>query len=208
LDIVGLFRRRALRHFGADAVAQLVDRHDFAPLLDMPEGPAIAGGGILYPGTDLMDRTPYVAGDDAAIGMDFGGDALADIEQLVAGAQQAALDHRAKRDARRAAFFRCADQSGRVRQLLDRIDARVSDGDIVLVAFDADPVAPETFGDCAGRAGAEEGIEDSKPRCSSDSGFWVGCDFFPASRSRSAPPQIGSSQSLRIWMPSLSAFIA
>ena len=49
----------------------------------------------------------------------------------------------------------------------------------------------------------------SSRRCSSASGFCVGCALRPSpSFSRSGPEQIGNSQSERIWMSSFSAFMA
>ena len=52
-------------------------------------------------------------------------------------------------------------------------------------------------------------VEATRTRCSSASGFWVGCALSPSSLfSRSSPVQSGISQSERIWMPSFSAFIA
>ncbi len=46
-------------------------------------------------------------------------------------------------------------------------------------------------------------------RASSASGFCVGCSLLPSSSfSRSAPVQIGNSQSERIWTSSLAAFSA
>ena len=51
-------------------------------------------------------------------------------------------------------------------------------------------------------------VHASRTRYSSASGFCVGCALVPPDLSRSAPVQIGSSQSLRICRSSLSAFIA
>ena len=45
-------------------------------------------------------------------------------------------------------------------------------------------------------------------RCSSASGFWVGCALAPPLRMRSCPPQIGSTQSERICSSSFSVFMA
>ena len=52
-------------------------------------------------------------------------------------------------------------------------------------------------------------VQARMTRCSSASGFWVGCSLAPAaSRSRSAPVQSGMNQSLRICWSSFSAFMA
>ena len=48
-------------------------------------------------------------------------------------------------------------------------------------------------------------VEPTSTRCNSPSGFCVGCALSPlSSLSRSCPVQIGSTQSERIWIPSLS----
>jgi hypothetical protein len=52
-------------------------------------------------------------------------------------------------------------------------------------------------------------VEATSTRCSSASGFWVGCALSPSAFfSRSAPVQSGIVQSERICTPSFKAFIA
>ena len=90
--------------------------------------------------------------------------------------------------------------------------------DIVRLALDADEAAAQPLGRRAGRARAEEGVQRPRSpgldearitRCSSASGFCVGCAFWPsAPLIRSSPVHSASVQSERICSSSLAIFMA
>jgi len=100
---------------------------------------------------------------------------------------------------------------------LDGADARLCRLGIGLVALEADEGALQAARDRAvvpvpkkGSSTLSPGRDEARiTRCSSASGFWVGCTLPPSSFfSRSGPVQSGISQSLRICRSSLSAFMA
>src|SRR5262249_14518812 len=85
---------------GAQLLAVVVDRHQTAVALDMPEGPAVACRGPLHLGADKMDRAAGLGRNHAAVGAYPRRPTPALGEQTVARPQQPALDQRAKRHAR------------------------------------------------------------------------------------------------------------
>src|SRR5437764_4029294 len=70
-----------LRQFGAQLLAEQVDRNEAAVTLDMPERPAVAGRGALEAGADRVDRAAMLGRDQAAVGANSRGKAPAAVDQ-------------------------------------------------------------------------------------------------------------------------------
>src|SRR6266404_3856419 len=91
-----------------DMLAEMVDWPAGAFDLDMPEGPAVAGGGPLHRRAGLMYRAALLAqrigGGKRAVGPHAGEMAAAGIAQQRAGLQQPRLDQHAERNARLGAL--------------------------------------------------------------------------------------------------------
>ena len=126
--------------------------------LDMPEGPAVAGGRALRDRADAVDRADLVAEHDGAVGADQRAVALLGVDQFGAGRNHAALDQFGERHAGGVARGHERRQR-RLGQRFDRRDARFGRFRIGLVALEADVAAAETFCHGAGGAGAVEGID-------------------------------------------------
>src|SRR6056297_2989822 len=94
----------AIGHFGADLLAQDVDRHGLAVALEAPVGPAVAAWRAFEGGADLMDRALDVIADQRAVGAHLGLVTPVHAQQFLARAQHAALDQLAEGHARFGAF--------------------------------------------------------------------------------------------------------
>ena len=109
-----------------------------------------------------MNRAGDLAALDVSVGEDFCFLAVLCEIQRLPGIQQSVFEQCPKWDARLLAFL------GKDQHLRGggeyRVNALLRDLDVLLVTFDADPVATEFLRDRAGGAGAEEGIEDQVAR--------------------------------------------
>src|SRR5262245_6675135 len=91
-----------------DLLTKMIDRQARAGLLEVPEGPAVAGRCALYRGADLMDRAAMIAERIAcrprAVGAYARVHAATRIAGHGAGLQQTRLDQHAEGDARLGAL--------------------------------------------------------------------------------------------------------
>src|SRR5215469_1510726 len=156
-------RLRGSVQLGAKLLPQQIDGHQLALDLKIPELPAIAGGSTLDMGADLVDRAAAIGGDQRAVGAHLGGPAPVGAGEQRAGREIAALHEPAEGNAGLVAL-RGGGDDFEIGVGRSRAEALLGDGDIALVALDADIVAAEPLGDDAGGAGAEEGIEDEIAR--------------------------------------------
>src|SRR5205085_5124006 len=74
-----------LRQFGAQLLAEQVDRDEAAVALDMPERPTVAGRRALHAGADGVDRAAMLGRDQAAVRAHPRGEAAAAVDQHLAG---------------------------------------------------------------------------------------------------------------------------
>ena len=183
--------------------------------LDMPEGPAVAGGQALHQRADLVDRADRRPCGERAIGSHESAVAPSDVDQRLARAREPRFDHAREGDARLAPPRR-RDRNRLFRQRLDRVDParaprRRKPGSRSTPMNERRrrrrraPVVPEPKNGSSTRSPALEAA--SSTRISSASGFCVGWVLRPLpSFSRSAPVQIGRNQSERTCTSSLPAF--
>src|SRR3954463_749624 len=137
---------------------QGVDWLQLAALLDMPKGPSVTRRGTLKRGADLVDRTRLAAADDRAVGAHAGGPSPLAINQTRPGGDHAALHECAKRNSRLLALVGNRLHRAFVERQ-GRGDALAGDLYVGGFALNANPAPAEPPSDCAGRSGAEEGIE-------------------------------------------------
>src|SRR6266446_9202606 len=108
----------------------------------MPERPAVARVQPLDMGRDAMDRAGRIGADESAVGAHLGAMATAWSHQDYAGLQQAALDQRAKRDAR-LRLFGAGDRKRVLFRGRDGFDAGPGKAHIFGVTLDADKAPAE-----------------------------------------------------------------
>src|SRR5690606_38132411 len=84
--------------------------------------------------------------------------------QPLSGLQQPAFQQARERNARRSWLVAWLVGCVAGRRRFDSVEALLRDGDVTRVSLDANPVAAQLFGDRAGRAGAEERVEDNIAR--------------------------------------------
>src|SRR5690606_20309862 len=125
----------------------------------MPEGPAVAGVKPLHFRAEPVDGTGLATGGERSVGADDGAPAAPGIGQHLAGLYETAFDQRVEGDTRLCLLAGHDGKFG-LAERFDPRNARRGSVDIILLALDADEVAAETLGHGAGRAGAEEGVED------------------------------------------------
>jgi hypothetical protein len=92
--------RRGCGEFGADLLAEDVERDGGAAAAEVPVGPAVAGGRAFEGGADLVDRAAHVRGDQRAVGAHARGMAAVQRVEGLAGRDQAAREQLAEGDAR------------------------------------------------------------------------------------------------------------
>ncbi len=135
-----------------------------------PVFPAVTGGGFSQGRPDFVDRafqfaalerTVHPDQRDRAIvtGLAGGFPAWSGEVKFATGVQQAVFQQGRKGYARLAAFALQGENLKIEMSLLGLLDPVAGGSDINRVAFDPDPVTMQTFGDRAGRAGAEKRIE-------------------------------------------------
>src|SRR5262245_29835806 len=127
-------------------------------MLEMPEGPAVAGVEALHVSRDAMNRTGPIGTDERAISADFGTVTAARSRQHSARLEQSAFDQCAERNAR-LGFLGPRDGKRVFVGRDDRFDASSGDAHVFGVALDADEAAPEPASYGARGAGTEERVE-------------------------------------------------
>src|SRR5208282_69250 len=120
--------------------------------------PAVAGRSTLHCGPHLVNRALVFRRNDAAVGPHLGAETARGIDQDLARPHESLLDGCAEGDARLLAFGLEFDHGGIV-AWDDGSDALTRDPGVFRILLDADKPSPESAGDDAGRAGAEEWIE-------------------------------------------------
>src|SRR5689334_5937616 len=93
-------RPNSLIQFCAELLAKNVDGDQRAALLEVPEGPAVAGIQSLHMCRDAVDRTGGIGADQSAISAHSGGISAIRAHQDDAGFQESAFHQRAERNAR------------------------------------------------------------------------------------------------------------
>ena len=107
----------------------------------------------------LMDGTVAESGNQSAVGAYQSGNIALGVIKLVAGFEQSAFDDRAERNPR-LSFLGGITEAGVVFHAQNFFYARCRAFYIFGVAFNADKIAADFFGDSAGGAGAEKRIQN------------------------------------------------
>ena len=171
----------AMREAFPDLGAEVVDRGQLVPALDVPVGPAVAGLESLSERAGAVDRADLTAELHGTVCTHHGKNLALGVEQLLARLDHAALDQRRERHARGLARRHERCKGGFVERF-DLRKARLGRGSIGRIAFDPDELAAEALCGGAGRAGAAEWIEDEVARAARMTG----------SHARAAPRASGS----------------
>ena len=124
----------------------------------MPEGPAVAARRALQLRAERMNRSGGGAAQQRTVGADMRGKRALAVEQFDAGCEQAVFDQCPERHPHLRFDALHRGQRAFVERQR-RSDPFVGDRDIILLALDPDPFAPETLGHRPGGPGAEERIE-------------------------------------------------